>query len=341
MISTEVSGQLPPRVGLAVLLTIVLLFLSCGVVVLSALVERLSRVTSLPETQAAIVPQVRQVIGRHGAEPGSFLGPFGVTIGPAGEVVVADDFAHRLSIFDRNGTFVRTVGRHGTGPGELASVDARGSSQARHALFIADTGNNRVQVLEPDGRVARILGPRWFGLINSLRTPRDVLVASNGEIFVADFGNGAVRVFDQRGHLLRSIDGSRRAGSTGRPVQLTVSLASELYVSDSRRHHVVVFGLDGSFRRLIGAPGSGAGQLHGPHGLAFGLDGRLYVADHLNDRVQVFRPDGAPVGAMGRRGQAPGELMRPTDIAVGKEGQIYVVDAGNHRIQVWSPFPAK
>jgi DNA-binding beta-propeller fold protein YncE len=104
---------------------------------------------------------------------------------------------------------------------------------------------------------------------------------------------------------------------------------------------VVVFGPDRSFRRLIGGLGSGAGQLHGPHGLAFGLDGRLYVADHLNDRVQVFRPDGVPVAEMGRRGQGPGELMRPTDIAVGKEGQLYVVDAGNHRIQVWSPLPAK
>ena len=46
--------------------------------------------------------------------------PADLTFDPAGDVYVTDRYNHRIQVFSQNGTFLRTFGRHGSGPGELS-----------------------------------------------------------------------------------------------------------------------------------------------------------------------------------------------------------------------------
>lgn len=84
--------------------------------------------------------------------------------------------------------------------------------------------------------------------------------------------------------------------------------------------------------QVIGAAGSGEGQLMAPRNLAIGPDGNLYVADSGNHRIQVFDPAGNSLRSWGGFGAQAGLFNEPWGIAV-DESFVYVADTWNHRVQ--------
>jgi len=85
--------------------------------------------------------------------------------------------------------------------------------------------------------------------------------------------------------------------------------------------------------RVIGAKGTGDGQLAEPKGVAVDKAGNIYVADTLNHRIQKFDPGGAFLTKWGAKGDGDGQFNEPWDIAVDNDGNVYVADTWNHRIQ--------
>jgi sugar lactone lactonase YvrE len=85
----------------------------------------------------------------------------------------------RIARFGSDGSFVGSFGRFGTGPGEFRGPHALAfDSQGR--LFIADRGNNRIQIFDPDGTFVEEW--RQFGRISGLViTSDDVLYAIDSE----------------------------------------------------------------------------------------------------------------------------------------------------------------
>ncbi len=56
----------------------------------------------------------------------------------------------RISVFDKHGKFLRTIGKTGTGPGEFRTPHALAfDSQGR--LIVADRHNHRIQMLTKQG----------------------------------------------------------------------------------------------------------------------------------------------------------------------------------------------
>src|SRR5262245_47135223 len=278
--------------------------------------------------------EIVQILGSAGDGPAQFRGPFGVRIAPTGEVYVADDLAHRITVFDASGRLLHTWGRHGSGPGELAWIDAVAVAPSGD-IYIADTGNNRIQVWDRTGTFLREFSRstlRGSGLHN----PRDVVLGRDGLVYVADFRGDRVQVLNQEGAIVRTI-GRRgaRPGELAGPIQLAVSTSGLLYVSELHNHRIQVFTASGTPVRSVGKAGSAPGELASPHGVALGPDGLLYVADHGNHRVQVFAPDGTFVAVLSRVGELSADLRQPTGIAFSPDGRLFVVDKGNQRVQVW------
>ena len=89
--------------------------------------------------------------GYKGPEDASHGGPF-----------VADTGNHRVKEISLNWfeeSLVRQFGSYGSGPGQLLSpegVHGRGTSGDR--VFVADTGNHRIQVFNPDGTFSHGFG---------------------------------------------------------------------------------------------------------------------------------------------------------------------------------------
>src|SRR5947209_6385716 len=72
------------------------------------------------------------------------------------------------------------------------------------------------------------------------------------------------------------------------PASVAFEPGGRLWVADTGRHALHLFGLDGELTKTVGGPGAAPGQFASPHGIAVDLEGRIYVADSGNHRVQVL-----------------------------------------------------
>ena len=93
--------------------------------------------------------------------------------------VESPNLVARISVFDRNGKFLRTIGRTGTGPGEFRTPHMLAwDSQGR--LVVADRHNHRIQILTKDGKY---LGEhREFSRVSGLTIDRnDLIYAADSE----------------------------------------------------------------------------------------------------------------------------------------------------------------
>ena len=86
------------------------------------------------------------------------------------------------------------------------------------SVFVADTANNRVVELAPDGTFLGELGQLGSG-DGRLHTPTGVAVDAAGRVYVVDSVNNRVEVFDESGHYLAKwgCAGSAWASSPSRP----------------------------------------------------------------------------------------------------------------------------
>ena len=268
-----------------------------------------------------------------------FVGPYGIHCTES-RVYVADDLGHCILVFDRSGRLLQRIGRHGTAPGQFAYLD-RVITDGEGRLIVADTGNNRIQVLDQHGRYLTEL--RSWGLLGRFHNPRDLCFDSQGRLYVADWEHHCVQTFDARLRFVGRIGGcGSEPGRFRHPVGL-LCIRDHVFVSDHDNHRVQVFERNGAFVRAIGDTGPPEERLRHPAGLAY-RKGCLFVADQGHDRVQIFTFDGAFLACFGESGEEAGQLRRPTGLDFDNDDRLYVIDAGNHRIQVFQaewPDPQK
>jgi DNA-binding beta-propeller fold protein YncE len=93
--------------------------------------------------------------GRPGNGPDTFNRPSDVLVAPNGDIFVADGHRgnsnDRIVKFSKDGRFLKTWGRKGSGPGEFDLPHSLAmDSQGR--LFVADLWNHRIQIFDQDGR---------------------------------------------------------------------------------------------------------------------------------------------------------------------------------------------
>ena len=82
----------------------------------------------------------------------SFNRPSDVTWDRAGNIYVADGFGtnNRVAKFTKEGNFVKSWGQTGSGQGQFNSIRGMASDAAGN-LYVADAGNNRIQVFDGEG----------------------------------------------------------------------------------------------------------------------------------------------------------------------------------------------
>jgi DNA-binding beta-propeller fold protein YncE len=120
--------------------------------------------------------------GVHGNPPEALTDPTDVVTDPRnGDVYVAESHTDvtdpnligRISVFDKSGKFLRTIGKTGTGPGEFRTPHAlEFDSQGR--LVVADRHNHRVQILTKDGKFVREYPA--FGRTSGLAIDKDDVI---------------------------------------------------------------------------------------------------------------------------------------------------------------------
>lgn len=207
-----------------------------------------------------------------------------------------------------------TIGRSGEGRGELLTpMGVAVADDGR--VWVADTGNRRVQVFESDGRVTRVIDEGW-------QRPVDVAITPDGSAWIADLGADVVRCL-------------RPDGSPCNPE--THQVTSPAGVGSRKRHGPLAVQLEkhrvasviGSPQVSVGGHGGGSGQLTHPTDVAALEDGGFLVADAYNHRIQRYDARGRAAGAW--TGPIDRPFRIPTGVAV-LDGTVHVADSGGRRV---------
>lgn len=120
-------------------------------------------------------------------------------------------------------------------------------------LLVADTGNNRVVVLDAMGKYKFEIGGEQAGL----SAPEGVFVDRNGDIWVADTGNNRVAVFSPDGTFVadhKKPDSSYLSDVEFNPSKLVVDQRGFIYIVTGSSNNLGVLVVDGSerFRGFFG-----------------------------------------------------------------------------------------
>ena len=176
-----------------------------------------------------------------------FNGPIGVAVGPEGRIYVADTYNDRIRVIEDGRVRTLAGSTRGFADGADAKFDTPlGLAIWHDKILVADSGNRRIRVVEPDGKVWTLAGSgdshlkdgtlASAGFVN----PTAIAVDGSQAIFVAD-GN-AIRTIGRRNFpLVETISDDRRGFSDGpsftsrfnRPSGLAFDPDGDLLIADS------------------------------------------------------------------------------------------------------------
>ena len=247
----------------------------------------------------------------------TFTAPFGTVADAQVDLFVSDTEDHALWKVDPTGKKTLLAGS----PGVPGSADGIGSAaQFRYPgglafdpagnLLVADTGNDTLRRVAPDGTVTTLAGAAGVpGTTDAVGT----------------------------------------AARFNAPVCLAVDAAGVAYIGDSGNHTVRRMAVDGTvttYAGLAGQPGflngaAAVAQFNQPNGVALAADGTLYVADYGNSCIRAISPAGVVstlAGQPGTHGSADGSgalatFYWPVGLAADAAGNVWVADTYNHTLR--------
>ena len=234
----------------------------------------------------------------------AFNTPSGLALDSKGNLFVADTGNNRIRKISPLGLVSTLAGSGTAGYADGAAAQAQFDGpigiavDAPGNVYVADTYNDRIRKIAPDGNVSTVAGgglgnvdgPAGSALFD---TPCGIVVAADGTLIVADTGN----------HRLRKI-------ANGEVTTLPFVFPDEVNPADLRK----------------------------PVGLALTHDGFLYVTELDRARVVQVAPDGrARVIAGGTPGYSDGaanaRFNQTTGVAIDRRGDLYIADSGNYLVR--------
>jgi DNA-binding beta-propeller fold protein YncE len=304
-----------------------------------------------------------------------FRKPCGLGLDGRGGLLVADCFNHCVRRISPDGAVSTLAGVCG----EKADYLDGPAHQARffwptHAIadgagntYVADSWNNRIRVIAPDGMVTTLAGgdPGYRdgpGHAARFGRPNGLALDPEGNLLVADLDNNCIRRVGPDGVVATVAGSEERAYADGlasearfgAPNSLVFDAGGSLYVAESFYGHnlpgwprvrmidpggiVTTIAGDG-VRGYADGPADSA-RFDFPIGPSIDREGNLYVADDFNHRIRVLRAGGevSTLAGTGEPGYRDGparqaQFDHPLWTVIDEEGSIYVADSGNNCIR--------
>ena len=214
--------------------------------------------------------------------------PGGVAITPDNFILVADD--HKVQKISMNGRCIISVGKQGSGPLEFDEPCSTTISPITGQVYVADRGNHRIQVLNPDLTFSHTFGTKGSAE-GQFNYPRDVAIDKQGLLYVTDCLNHRIQKFTPDGQFLSRF-GTKGSGigQLDFPEGIVIDDNNLIYVTEQGdNHRISIFTIDGQFIRSFGQRGS-SDIFEFDHlcRITFDREGYLYVCDGSNNRLVVY-----------------------------------------------------
>jgi sugar lactone lactonase YvrE len=234
-------------------------------------------------------------------------------------------------------------------------------------VYVADTGNNTIRVIEPSGVSSTLAGTAGVsgstdGSHALFDQPSGLALDAATNLYVSDYGNNTIRQITPSGQVstiagYAGVSGSVNATGTNasffHPLGLAVDSATNIYVADYGNHLIrkitpahVVSTLAGSAGAFGFTNASGTAALfYEPEGVAVDSSGNVYVADTGNALIRLITSAGVVstfAGYPGSLGSTDGTgtnalFYQPTAIAINNAGTLFVADGFNNTLRQISP----
>jgi uncharacterized protein (TIGR03437 family) len=307
--------------------------------------------------------------------------PASVVFDAVGNLYIADSANNRVRKISPGGVITTAAGTGVAGysgdGGAAASAMLNGpkglASDADGNVYIADTQNNRIRKLLPNGTIITIAGngnASFFGdggpaNAASIHMPQGLCFVTGGYIYVADTGNQRIRELLPNG-TIATVAGNGTQGMTGDggsptaaelnlPTGVTLDSTGNMYIADQGNNRVrwvstngMIFTLAGAGSALGDGGPSPAAQLSAPASVAVDAAGNVYIGDTGHNRIRVvsngtintlagtgaccYSGDGGPASAA--------QLNSPSGLLVDSSGRIFVADTGNNAVRLIQMAPS-
>ena len=227
--------------------------------------------------------------GSKGKKEGEFTIPRGVAISHDAHILVTDD--HRVQKLTFEGVCVKSVGSNRIGNSPLQFYHPRGIKvhPITRQIFIADSGNHRVQVLNSDFSYSRSFGKEGSAP-DQFNRPMDVAFDNNGFVYVADCYNHCIKKFTSAGRfILKLCSEGSNPGQLKQPSSIFIDKnSSTVFISEKNKNRISIFDTKGVLIRCFGKKGSGEEEFNHPLGIAVDSLGKLYITDFYNNRLVLL-----------------------------------------------------
>ena len=211
-----------------------------------------------------------RTFGQHGQGEGQLKYPRRIDLTANGQLYVANESNHCVSVFREDGTFIRTIGQGKLQCPRDVIVHSSG------LLYVADGKNHRIAVFSQEGELFCTFGSRGRGK-GEFEWPSSLAVSPDGHhLYVSDCGNHRVQVFTLEGQYARDFG----TGQLKRPRGLTVMSDGSVMVADRYNNCIAVFDKKGELVHSI--------AVEDPTGLAIDSRGDLLVASETARSVYII-----------------------------------------------------
>ena len=257
----------------------------------------------------------------YGSGDGQLIWPAGITPDKQGNLYITDEWLNRVSVFDKEGAFLRhwdTV-QDGDGQPNGASGIAIDSDDT---LYITDGRSHKVRKFTTDGR---FLGS-WGSLGSAegeLDSPWGITVDGQGYLYVADHKNHRVQKFSSDGDFIAQFGGpGTKKGQLTYPSDVAVDPDGDVYICDWSKNtwnegRIQIFDQEGRF--LTGLAGD-AQQLSKWSQMSVDAN-----ADYIKRRREVASTE------------PEWTFAEPTGVEFDQaNNRLLVVDTQRHRVQIYN-----
>ena len=297
--------------------------------------------------------------------------PTGLRFDSEGNLYIADSQNQRIRRVAANGT-ITTVAGNGTagftgdsGPATAAALATPSdvAIDATNSLYIADTANGRIRVVNRQGVIVTVAGGGLSyadGAALSAQLPGllSLTFDRNGGLILTAPAARQVRRYAQQ--MLTTVAGQAPAPTLVTeaataltlldPVNVALDANRNLYIADTTDNRILRMNPAGSvsafagngFFGLDGNNGpAAAAQVGAPRGMAFDGSGNLWLSSGAGATIRrvtaagvISLIGGGRAGFAGDGGPVANALfLAPSSVALDAAGNIFVADAGNHRVR--------
>ena len=237
--------------------------------------------------------------------------PWGIAVNSKQQLVVAECFGGKVTVFDKGGEKVQTVTHKKILKPNGVALDKEDN------IYVSDVGNNSLFKFSKEGKLVKVVERRGTqpGDFDDL----SMIKIIDDQVYVCDRGNRRFQVMNTKLEYVNSFGchGNRNA-EFDYPNDIAQDRAGNLYVSDTSNNRVQVFDFKRQF--LLAFSGKGASKrLSHPNGICVDSDQFVYVCDVGNNCVSVFKTSGEFVTSFG-------QFSNPAGIVIDDDGFVYVAE---------------